>query len=211
MPLMPNRMKKLSPLMLLLGAFVLLALIYAWAGLFSVTLFVFLPLNFRPWQLFPEDAVPAGARLPKWPWLFAIAGLLWIGVMFGAPPALVRTVGLVVDLAYCITFLGYLSYKFVHADPVTRRQFKWVLYGFYVAVVPYIGVEVLVVVFKPTLWPMFELVLLFSIFVPLSAFIAIVRFNLFDIDRLIGATAAYTLHRCDRSRDSSATACSASR
>ena len=89
--------------------------------------------------------------------------------------------------------LGYLSHKFVHADPVTRRQIKWVLYGGYLAVVPIWGVEALVVAFKPTLWPILELVGILNVFIPLSIFIAIVRFNLFDIDRLISATAAYTV------------------
>ncbi|MBV8452665.1 MAG: adenylate/guanylate cyclase domain-containing protein [Deltaproteobacteria bacterium] len=100
---------------------------------------------------------------------------------------------LVVDLAGCITALGYLLHKFVHADPATRRQIKWVLYGAYVAYIPIFGVEVLVIVFKPALWPVDELVQIFFVLIPLCVFIAIVGFNLYDIDRLIGATAAYTL------------------
>ena len=42
-----------------------LALIYAWAGLVLVSDFVTFPLWFRVLQLFPEDAMPASARLSK--------------------------------------------------------------------------------------------------------------------------------------------------
>jgi class 3 adenylate cyclase len=69
---------------------------------------------------------------------------------------------------------------------------KWVLFGFYLAGVPGLSVEILVFV-KPPLWPLGELVSIFNLAVPLCIFIAIAHFNLFDIDRLIGATAAYTL------------------
>src|SRR5262249_41022771 len=47
--------------------------------------------------------------------------------------------------------------------------------------------------FRPSLWQLSLLVNLFYVIVPTSALVAIARFNLFDIDRLIGATAAYTI------------------
>jgi hypothetical protein len=144
-------------------------------------------------QFFPGDEVPGGASLAKWPWLFSIAGLITGADLLGiVPPALLRYAGLIFEVTFTTTFLGYSSYRFIHADPVTRRQIKWVLFGFYLAAVPTLGVEALVFV-KAPIWPLGELVPIFYVFVPLCIFIAIVRFNLFDIDRLISATAAYTI------------------
>jgi class 3 adenylate cyclase len=64
--------------------------------------------------------------------------------------------------------------------------------GFYLALVPIFATEVLAFV-KPSLEPLRELALILYIIIPVCGFIAIVRFNLFDIDRLLGATAAYTI------------------
>jgi hypothetical protein len=112
--------------------------------------------------------------------------------MFGVQPAPQAYAALIVDLAFVITYLGRGAYRFFHADPVARRQVKWVLYGVYLALVPIFAVEVLVFV-RPSMWPMGELVRIFYVIIPVCAFVAIVRFKLFDIDRLIGATAAYTI------------------
>jgi class 3 adenylate cyclase len=62
----------------------------------------------------------------------------------------------------------------------------------YLALVPIFATEVLFFV-KPSLGPMRELAQILYVIIPLCIVIAIVRFNLYDIDRLIGATAAYTI------------------
>jgi class 3 adenylate cyclase len=169
-----------------------LALTYLWAGVNFVSALIVLPLILRLTYLFPEEAVPVNARLPKWPWLFAIAGPIWCGWMFGIAPTPLAYAALCLDLAFFIVYLGRGTYGFLHADPVARRQIKWVLFGLYLALVPIFATEVLAVV-NPSLEPMRELACILYVIVPLCAFIAIVRFNLFDIDRLIGATAAYTI------------------
>ena len=167
-----------------------LALTYLCAGVNFVSALVVLPLVLRVTYFFPEDAIPVKVRLPKWPWFFAIAGPLWCVWMVGMTPTPLVYAGL--DLAFLITFLGRGSYRFLHADPVARRQGKWVLFGLYLALVPIFAAEVLALV-KPSLGPMRELACILYAVVPLCFFIAIVRFNLFDIDRLMGATAAYTI------------------
>ena len=167
-----------------------LALTYLMLGFNFVSALIVLPLVLRVAYFFPEDAIPVKVRVPKWPWFFAIAGPLWCVWMVGMTlPPLVYA-GL--DLAFLITFLGRGSYRFLHADPVARRQGKWVLFGLYLALVPIFAAEVLALV-KPSLGPMRELACILYAVIPLCFFIAIVRFNLFDIDRLMGATAAYTI------------------
>jgi hypothetical protein len=86
-----------------------LAVTYAWAALFWISSFLALPLALRTVQYFPEDAVPAGRRLAKWPWLFSIAGLVATEGILGARPAMVTCTALVIDLAYGITRCSAIS------------------------------------------------------------------------------------------------------
>jgi class 3 adenylate cyclase len=155
-----------------------------------VSSLIILPLVLLIPYLFREDAIRANVHLPKWPWLFAIAGPIWCAWMVGIAPA--PAVFVCLDLAFLYAYLGRGTYGFLHADPVVRRQVKWVVLGTYPALVPIFGVEVLAVV-KPSLGQLRELSLILYVIIPLCTFIAIVRFNLFDIDRRIGATAAYSI------------------
>jgi class 3 adenylate cyclase len=149
-----------------------------------------LPLVLRVTYLFPEEKTAATLHLPKWPWLFAIAGPIWCSWMVGLQlPVLVY---LCLDLAFLVTYLGRGTYGYLHADPIARRKVKWVLLGLYLTLVPIFASEVLAVV-KPSLGPLFDLTLILYAFIPVFSYISIVRFNLFDIDRLISATTAYTL------------------
>ena len=167
-----------------------LALTYVMTGfVFVCTVFV-LPLVLQVTHLFPEDAIPPNARLPKWPWLFAIAGPLWCVWMVGIELPPLVYVGL--DLAFLVAYLGGRTYRYVHLDPISRRQSKWVHFGIYIALVPIFTAEIMALVY-PSVAPLLELARLLYVIIPVCAFIAIVRFNLFDIDRLIGATAAYTI------------------
>ena len=64
-----------------------LALTYLRYCFAFVSASIVLPLVLRLAYLFPEEAIPVDARLPKWPWLFSIAGPIWYGFMFGVAPA----------------------------------------------------------------------------------------------------------------------------
>jgi class 3 adenylate cyclase len=168
------------------------ALTYAWAVISFVCTLVQFPLALKALFLFPEEDTPAATSLPAWPWLFAVAGPIWNGWMFGVSPAGLAYAGLVLDVVFLIAFLVIVTHRFLLADPIGRRQVKWVLYGTYIALVPVLVIEVLVFL-RPTVWMLLASVRIFLVFIPLSVFIAIVRFNLFDIDRVISATAAYTI------------------
>src|SRR5207253_2364160 len=77
---------------------------------------------------------------------------------------------------------------FRRAGPVGRRQLKWVVYGLYMGLVPVLLTD-LVTALVPRLWWLHEAAVIAEAAIPLSIITAIVRFNFFDIDRLIAATA----------------------
>jgi class 3 adenylate cyclase len=176
------------------GPFASLWLTYTWAGLDFVARTIWFPLLLREALLFPQGSTRAESRLPAWPWLFAIAGPLWCGWMYGATQLSFYRASLIVNVIFIITFLSILGHHFVLSDPIGRRQIKWVLYATYIACVPQA-----VLLFLMFLNPLPSVYVLLAsadtlfLFVPLGIFIAIVRYNLFDIDRLISATTAYTI------------------
>jgi len=81
---------------------------------------------------------------------------------------------------------------FLRSDPVGRRQIKWHVYGNYLGIVPMLLVEVLAL-FRPSLAYLIPIYPIFFVFIPIGLFIGIIRYNLFDIDRLISTTGAYTI------------------
>ena len=94
-----------------------------------------------------------------------------------------------------VLVIALITWKYRGADPVGRRQVKWVVYGFFLAATLQVVGNLLTLGHPdPSFsWKIFEVAEATTIFVPLSILIAMVRFNLFDIDRLISATAAYTV------------------
>ena len=165
---------------------------YAWVVVFLASSAVMLPLVLRAALIFPPEAAPA--RLPRWPWLFAVFGPLALGWVFGvpfAPEASVRG-SFLVNVAFIATFLGVLTRNYRRAGPIGRRQLKWMLLGMYVGLLPVLLADVVVAV-NPALSWVHELAVMAEVAIPISILIAIVRFNLFDVDQLITRAAAYSL------------------
>lgn len=167
---------------------------YAWAAVFAISSLVVFPLGVCAARIFPEEISPAEVRMPAWPWLFAIFGPFVTSWVFGVP--LPPEIGLrgkfVMNVAFVTTLLVLLSRNFRYADPVGRRRLKWVVYGFYIGTVPVLAADAIAAL-APPLWWLHEVSMIAVVLTPLCIFIALVRFNLFDIDRLISATATYTL------------------
>src|SRR6266436_1755266 len=166
---------------------------YAWAVTFFLASLVTFPLWLRAVLLLPEQAVPAGRPLPWWPWAFSVFGLLAFSWVFGTPlpPPLGQQGSLSVNVVFIATLLAVITRGFRRAGPVGRRQLKWVVYGLYMGLVPVLLTD-LVTALVPRLWWLHEAAVIAEAAIPLSIIIAIVRFNFFDIDRLIAATAVYT-------------------
>jgi len=145
-------------------------------------------------MIFPEKLILAGTQTPAWLWLFAISGPIIISTVFGVPlpPTLGLRANFVVNVAFLIALLVLLTRNFRRANPVGRRQLKWIVYGLYTGTVPVLAADV-VTALDPALRWLHEVSMIAPVLIPICLCIAIVRFNLFDIDRLISATAASSI------------------
>jgi class 3 adenylate cyclase len=192
------------------GAFFLLAIAYAlhwtffpggprwqtytWAVIFLGASLVTLPLILRAFLIFPKETAPAGGRLPWWPWLFAVFGpISWSWVFgFPLPPETGFRAVFVLNVAFIVTLLAVATRNFRRAGPLGRRQLKWVVLGVYLGTVPVLFADVAAAI-APALWWLHELAVIAEIVIPLCVLIAILRANLFDVDRLITGTAVYSV------------------
>ena len=139
-------------------------------------------------------------RWAWWPWLSALPILLiWWSIVFGAPLAMVQVWRAVAGymLAFALSMLAVLTWGLRRADPQSRRRIKWVVYGFYAIYVPAVARSILQLRMgsEPTLAQLLTLDLLglAPVLLPTCILIAVARFNLFDIDRIMSVTASYTI------------------
>lgn len=167
---------------------------WTWAAVFSVASLVMMPLILRAVLVFPAETMPAGGRLPWWPWLFALFGPISLSWPFGLPfsPSVGFRGAFVMNVAFIMTVLAILTRNFRRAGPLGRRQLKWILLGMYLGTVPVLVAD-LVAVAVPTLWWLHDLAAIAEICIPLSMLTAVVYANAFDVDRLITATAGYSV------------------
>lgn len=167
---------------------------YAWILVLILSALVMLPLWLRFLLLLPEELAPPGSRLPRWPWLFAVFGPSLTSRVFGVPGSLAfgLRAEIVVTMAACVAMLTLLTHNFHRAGPLGRRQLKWVMYGLYIGLVPLLAADIIVGLY-PTAWWLHESSTAFIALIPPCFFLAIMRSHLFDIDRLISSTAAYSI------------------
>jgi hypothetical protein len=164
---------------------------YAWFAIFVAASSLYFPLAFRFLHRFPDDRPPGGRWHRIWPWFFSVQGL-FVGLAFSSRMAIGEMgFGMTAGLG-AVAAVGVATRKYRRADLVARRQMKWVLFGVYCVALP-LGVAIALPPIDPRfgwLWyPGFWLVPL----IPLSLLVSVVRFNLFDIDRLLSATASYNV------------------
>lgn len=166
---------------------------YAWAGIFFVASTVMWPLILRVVLVFPAEVAPAGG-MPWWPWLFAIFGPLASGWVFGVPlpPELAFRGVFVINILFIATICSLLTRNFRRAGAKGRRQLKWVVLGTYVGTMPVLVADVVAAI-EPSLWWLHEVAVIAEICIPICMMIAVVRANLFDVDRLLTVAAVYSI------------------
>ena len=149
------------------------------------------PLTLRVAVIFPSHEATRGI-VPIGYALFAFIGPMVTSWLLGVPvaPAVVVPAVYLVNAAFGLTLVALITRAFVRADPIGRRQIKWVLYGAYVSLVPVVAVNLLGT-YLP--WRAQEIATIAIALLPVCGFIAIVRFDFLDIDRLISTTAAYSV------------------
>jgi signal transduction histidine kinase len=167
-----------------------------WVGIVFGALTVFLVMR---WATFFPDEVRERHRISKrWSWLAAALFLtLQADRSIGTPlpPELLPRLALAAHAAFLVAILAIVAHNFRHADPIGRRRAKWVLYGSSVAIAPSIAVQIVTLVAtSPAAWSEWlALSFLTTAIAPFAILIAIARYNLYDIDLLIRATASYSL------------------
>jgi class 3 adenylate cyclase len=149
------------------------------------------PLALRFVLLFPDDRAPQGRWHRIWPWLFTASGLFTILAFTGR-----MTVGqigqLITGALGTAAILTVATHKYRGADQVARRQMRWVVLGAWVSLLP-IGLAQAIAAldarFGGLVFASFWALFLFPFFLVVS----VVRFNLFDIDRILSAVASYNI------------------
>lgn len=168
---------------------------------FMVTAVLVMPLAYglTVWNAF--DFVPAARPLRPWqivlPWLLAVwasaakISALWLPDV-GVAAILSRSRP-IVGIGFVVALLLGCTEAYRRSDPIGRRQVKWVVYGFYVGTLPY--AMFWVVWFLAPAWADYvELVsVVAAVAIPLGFLVSVAFYQLFDIDRLIGASLSYGL------------------
>lgn len=150
------------------------------------------------WALrFPPEAKPWPARVYWLPWLllpvaYAVRVNYFVGTLFPADwtPRLVAAFD-ALAIAGCI---GIVTANAIRSDGLGRRRAKWILWGSWVGLAPAFVVSA-VNSFGNEPWFVHDFSLLFGMAMlwPLSFLVAITRQHLFDINRLLSATATLSL------------------
>lgn len=152
------------------------------------------PLMVRAALLFPENATKRRWIHRYGPWALLLTGpalYVWIfGVqdlsLFGFQYASVCfALGIAGLIAALLT-------NYLRSGARGRRQLKWAALGLFLGSAPSMAVSA-VTIARPEFRSFYEVSLLFEVLVPVFFMVALVRDNMFDINRLITTTATYTL------------------
>lgn len=150
------------------------------------------------WALgFPYE-VADRHRLPKWlGWIGAFFWIVRLGYVFDTPIPSENVPLLVIsfDGVFIAMMLFIVTRNYFYSDPIGRRRVKWVLLSGYLGVAPLIP-AVATQVFFPDLIDfdkLFEYSVTAWVLVPIGMLVGIMRYNLYDVDRLISVTASYSV------------------
>jgi signal transduction histidine kinase len=149
-------------------------------------------------RLFPAE-VPAESRVWwGWPWLAGASyAAVRVNFVTGLPlPAdLVQPVSHACHAVFLLGTIMILAGNYVHAYPVGRRRLKWVLLGATLGSLPLMVTQT-VPLLAPD-WSGFEKAFALGSMATtlwmVGWIVAVIRFNVFDIDRLLGATATFSI------------------
>jgi class 3 adenylate cyclase len=152
------------------------------------------PIALLAIQSFPRETASHTSWSRVWPWAFAAVGPAVTTWAFGfpLPPNWGSTLTTLGTAASGVVVLALLTRNFRRAGPTGRRQIKWVLVGVYLGAVPPI-LAGLATALDPRLGWLYEASLISVLAIPVALFIALARDHLFDVDRLISATATWSV------------------
>lgn len=167
---------------------------YAWLAVFGGSSLVLYPLMLWPMFVILRDNGAGPERTPLWIWAFSIFGPVSTGWVLGIPfpPILALQSTFAITALWLATVLIVLTLGYRRARPRGRRQLRWIVLGMYLGTAPLLAAD-LVSAMRPELWWIRDVANLATVLIPVCFFVAIVRFNAFDVDRLILSTTAYSV------------------
>ncbi len=138
---------------------------------------------------------PTGHFVPRWSWIMVVAVSIW-GIAGSIAPTIgggALVLGYPIIVLFCIACMVY-RYRRV-STLVQRTQTKWIIAGFAVTL---IGNQVFwlpsaFTSLGQTLYPslVYQLYVLSLALIPITFFIAVQRYRLYDIDRIINRAMVY--------------------
>lgn len=150
---------------------------------------------------FPRPPTEADAK-PRVPlWVALIVPILWplprLNYYVNGPLApenyVLHTYS--IDMLFTVLIIAILGWNYWCVDPANRRKIRWVLIGVYLAFVPIAVIQFTGAIFELGDWFFWlqSIGIFFYVAVPLSLFMAMRHFNLFDVDRVISGSVLYTV------------------
>lgn len=160
-------------------------------GLVVLMVYVFPDGRFRPRWTFPLAGLLV-ALLVLVPGLPATARLLAVDPDALTPWKIVLTVVVVGVWVFTGAIAQALRYR-RYADAVQRQQQRWILFGLAVLLVPSVAVLIAAGLgaVRQTAWLLLAMALL-SCVLPTTATVALFRYRLFELDRLVSRTISWT-------------------
>jgi class 3 adenylate cyclase len=107
-------------------------------------------------------------------------------------PQMPASILMISGFSLCAFFICTTAARmYRQATPIERRKIKWVVWGVHIAIATP-GLTALLVLIDPDFTIVFYISIVSIAAFPLALLIAVLRFNLFDVDRVISHTAFYS-------------------
>lgn len=167
---------------------------YAWTIFFVIASTLLFPTVLRMAIVYPQEVDTQSLQLPRWPWLSVVYGVVAFSWVFGTPlpPPFGQQVAMLMNVALIVLLLTFLARNFRRLGPMGRRQVKWGILGMYLGLAPMMIADLVSALRPSSMW-IHDAGALSLVAIPAGFLLGILRFNLFDVDRLITSTAVYSI------------------
>ena len=136
---------------------------------------------------------PSGRFVPSWSWALLLAFVLWVAVRTAVPTLLILFLGYPIFLGAAVACQIY-RYRKV-STPVQRQQTRWAVFGLVTALLANqaFWLTAGLTPLSRTLYPPIAYLVLYGsvLLIPVTFFIAIQRYRLYEIDVIIRRTLLY--------------------